>query len=75
MTLFQEKRGYGKGCPWSCRFGRDVKYNVEDYPEANRAIESIIGIAGIKPPNGLELMKYYVEAFDKVFDNLDQVIG
>jgi len=74
MTLFQQRQGYGKGCPWSCPHARDVRYNLEDYPEAVSASESLIGIAGIKPPNGLELMKYYVEAFEKVFDNLDEVI-
>ena len=29
---------------------------------------------GYHPPNDLELMKIYVQAFQKVFDNLDQAI-
>jgi len=73
MTLFQEQNGYGKGCPWSCSHARKMEYNPDEYPEAKKAMESIIGIHGIFPPNGLDLMKYYVEAFRKVFDNLEDI--
>jgi len=74
MTLFQQKRGFGKGYPWSFPGAREVSYDTAQYPEAMTAIDTIMGIYCIKPPNGIELMKYYVEAFHKVFDNLDQVI-
>lgn len=75
MTLFQEQNGYGKGCPWKCPNANPRHYHPEDYPEASKAIASIIGIHGIFPPNGLELMKYNVDAFHKVFDNLDKVLS
>ena len=76
MTLFQGKEGYGKGCPWNCGHARGgIEYKAEDYPEALAAIKCINGLWATKPPNGLELMKYYVEAFHKVFDNLDEAIS
>ena len=74
MTLFQQKRGFGKGFPWSFPGARDISYDTSQYPEAMAAIDTIMGIYCIKPPNGLELMKYYVEAFNKVFDNLDEIV-
>ncbi len=73
MTLFQQKRGFGKGFPWSFPGTREINYDTRQYPEAMAAIDTIMGIYCIKPPNGLELMKYYVQAFNKVFDNLDQI--
>ncbi|MDH7571181.1 MAG: DegT/DnrJ/EryC1/StrS family aminotransferase, partial [Armatimonadota bacterium] len=51
QSVFQEKKGYGKGCPWSCRFGRDVEYRAEDYPETVRFIESHSYLSGVYPPN------------------------
>ncbi|MCK5156350.1 MAG: DegT/DnrJ/EryC1/StrS family aminotransferase [Spirochaetales bacterium] len=75
QTLFQLKEGYGKGCPWSCTHARDIKYSVEDYPETVKLIDdSFIMRVPICPPNGLELMNHYVEAFRKVFDNIGEVI-
>ncbi len=53
MTLFQEKRGYGKGCPWTCgHYHGNVTYHAEDYPVAVDSIERAIGVIGLKPPNG-----------------------
>ena len=35
QTLFQELRGYGRGCPWLCGPARPGRaYRVEDYPVA-----------------------------------------
>jgi dTDP-4-amino-4,6-dideoxygalactose transaminase len=73
MTLFQQKRGFGKGYPWSFPGAREVNYDVSQYPEAMAAIQTIRGIYCIKPPNGLKLMKYYVDAFYKVFENYKEL--
>ncbi len=76
MTLFHQKEGYGRGCPWSCHlYGKQIEYRAEDYPGAIDAIARNTGIAGTKPPNGRELMEKYVEAFQKVFDNIDAIIS
>ncbi len=73
MTLFQQKRGFGKGFPWSFPGARKISYDVSQYPEAMAAIQTLIGVGCIKPPNGLELMKCYVAAFRKVFDSIDKI--
>jgi len=76
MTLFNQKEGYGRGCPWSCHlYGKDIQYRAEDYPGAMEALDRNTGISGTKPPNGIELMERYVEAFHKVFDNLPEVLA
>lgn len=73
QKIFQDKVGYGKGCPWECPHAEEVEYRKEDYPKSTEFIDSHTYIFGINPPNGLTLMKYYVEAFQKVMDNLDQI--
>lgn len=76
--LFQEKQGYGKGCPWSCPFyGKELVYRTDDYPETTKLLDSSI-IVGTEEyplfPQKLELMEQYVETFRKVFANLDAVM-
>lgn len=76
--LFQEKKGYGKGCPWSCPYyGKEIEYNPKDYPEAKKLISSSLVICS-EPyaiyPQKLELMEYYAEGFRKVFENIEKVI-
>jgi len=79
QPIFQELIGYGKGCPWRCRHTDGVKYSYTagDYPETIRLIEDSIVICGESHPiygQKLELMEAYVEAFHRVFDNLDEVL-
>ena len=73
QEIFQARVGYGKGCPWKCTES-NVEYNKGDYPKASAFIDSHCYVFGINPPNDLELMKLYVEAFQKVMDNLDQIL-
>lgn len=78
-TVFQARNAYGHGCPWSCPHSRKgVEYRPEDYPVSMGIVESKICFGhehgGIAPPNGLDLMGHYVEAFRKVLaDNLEEV--
>ena len=46
---------------------------MEDYPNALDFCKRYTVVAGIHPPNDLKLMEKYVEAFGKVFSNLDAV--
>ena len=71
--IFQAGVGYGKGCPWKCTDSK-VEYNKGDYPKSSAFIDSHCYVYGINPPNGIELMKLYVEAFQKVMDNLDKIL-
>ena len=66
QDVFQSGEGYGHGCPWTCRFGRKVEYHGEDYPNTLRFLESHSCVGGVYPPNTLDLMKLYVQAFEKV---------
>jgi len=75
--LFQEQKGYGKGCPWSCPHARPIKYKAEDYPETMKLCDgSLVICSELYPifPQKMELMEFYVEAFHKVFNNLDKII-
>lgn len=75
MTLIQERRGYGKGCPWTCgHYQGTVEYRPVDYPVSVDTISRILAPLGLTPPNGRELMDVYIEAFHKVFDHLDEVL-
>ena len=73
QQIFQAGVGYGKGCPWRCHDSK-VEYKKGAYPKSSAFIESHCYVFGINPPNNLELMGLYVEAFQKVMDNLDQVL-
>ncbi len=73
QEIFQIKEGYGKGCPWTCRNGRDIEYNPIDYPETIKLLDDSFVIHSILPTNGLDLMKYIVEAFKKVFANIEDL--
>lgn len=78
QTLFQLKEGYGRGCPWSCPYyNKEIKYDIRDYPQTVKLLgESFVVCSESYPiyAQKLELMKYYVEAFHKVFDNLGEVL-
>ena len=75
-TMFQVRQGYGKGCPWECPFGRgNIRYEEEDFPVTMRFMEDFAVLWSVQAPNGLELMEAYVEAFRKVFGNLEKILG
>ena len=51
-----------------------VEYKTEDYPRAVDFIDSHCYIFDVNPPNDIELMSYYVEAFHKVMDQFDAAL-
>ncbi|MFO8006360.1 MAG: DegT/DnrJ/EryC1/StrS family aminotransferase [Candidatus Brocadiia bacterium] len=65
QDVFQKREGYGGGCPWRCA-GSEVTYNIEDYPRTNAFLDSHCYVFDVNPPNDLELMGLYVQAFQKV---------
>jgi len=74
QSVFQEKKGYGKGCPWTCgHYGRDKEYHSEDYPETVKFIAAHAYLNGVYPPNTMELMTLYVEGFKKVMAQADRI--
>jgi perosamine synthetase len=80
FPIFQRlDEGYGRGCPWSCPYyGKEIHYNPADYPHALRLMDTSLVVNTEPYPiylQDLELMELYVEAFRKVFDHLDEVVG
>ncbi len=75
QDLFQTKLGYGgSGFPWNYTDrGKKIVYRGEDYPNSIDLCRRYTCVVGIHPPNDLSLMERYVEAFHKVFSNLDVV--
>jgi len=75
--LFQVKRGYGKGCPWTCPHSRNVSYKIEDYPQTLNVLERSLAldVRFIHPLTPVESQDKLLDAFYKVFDNLDGVIS
>jgi len=49
----------------------DLEYNPKDYPETLKLLADSFVIHSIIPTNGPKLMKYIVEAFSKVFENIN----
>ncbi len=75
MVLFQQKDGYGKGCPWSCPYARrDVSYDNLDLPQTRQWLKEYALIRHLHAPNDLRVMEAFVRAFRKVFDQLDEVL-
>jgi perosamine synthetase len=78
QTLFQERTGYGLGCPWKCPLGQEVKYDLAEYPETTKLLEDSMVVGSHSYPlfpQPSELMTKYVEAFQRVFAHLDQVLA
>ncbi|MEA2692151.1 MAG: hypothetical protein QOJ16_1538 [Acidobacteriota bacterium] len=78
QLLFQQRVGYGKGCPWSCgHTSREVPYRVEDYPQTLDVIRSslLVGhrlcMASFLERANLDL---YLAAFHKVFAHRDELV-
>ena len=78
QRLFQERRGYGKGWPWSGGFaGREITYDIGEYPQTLDVIRGslLVGrrlcMASFMEPGNIDL---YLEAFHKVFGHLDELV-
>jgi len=78
QKIFMARDAYGRGAPWTCGHAseqaRDMRYDPFDYPVTVDMFDRSFCVKPIYPPNDLELMTLIVEAFHKVFDNLDEVL-
>jgi dTDP-4-amino-4,6-dideoxygalactose transaminase len=76
MVLFQNKDGYGKGCPWNCPNTRqDISYENLPLPETRRWLAEYALIRNLYAPNDVSVMQKYVDAFQKVFGQLDKALS
>jgi perosamine synthetase len=78
QKIFARKNAYGRGAPWTCGHASEqakrMVYDPFDYPVCVDMFDRSFCIKPIYPPNDLRLMEYYAEAFNKVFDNVDEVV-
>ena len=82
QPLFQILEGYGGGFPWTFEKARKIdwkkEYALENYPVTTDMLaNSLVIFSEQHPiyPQKRELVDCHVEAFHKVFDNLDKVLG
>ena len=80
QPVFQLLEGYGRGCPWSCEKlnGASYEYRAEAFPVAKHMLENSLVICSELYPiyaQPMVVMERYVEAFHKVFENMDQVLS
>lgn len=77
QPVFKIMEGYGKGCPWDCGFvKKKYFYEDKDYPETIRLIQDSMVIGSETYPIysiSSKVIRLYLEAFHKVFSNLDEV--
>jgi dTDP-4-amino-4,6-dideoxygalactose transaminase len=73
QDIFQNKTGYGNGCPWTCKAGREITYDPDDYPVTNEFLDRYFYVFDVHPPNDTELMELYLAAFRKVMAEVDQL--
>jgi len=68
QDVFQQKQGYGHGCPWTCCYKGNVEYNPDDYPKTWEFLHSHARLAGLNAANSMDLVKFYAQAFRKVME-------
>ena len=78
QMVFRLKEGFGKGVPWSLPYVNDVSYDIEEFPVTLEVLETTrcIGRSGSSGPNyfrNRKTMDLYIEAFQKVWENLDEI--
>lgn len=74
QEIFQTRVGYGRGCPWDCKHGRQVEYDADGYPQTSRFIASHVYLQQIAPPNDRSIMAKVVEAVGKVVGHADELV-
>ncbi|QDQ09202.1 DegT/DnrJ/EryC1/StrS family aminotransferase [Streptomyces spectabilis] len=71
QTLFQDLRGYGRGCPWTCGHATPGHaYRPEEYPVSEEICRRrlVLGqsFSSLGPPNDERTMRLFADVFHKV---------
>jgi dTDP-4-amino-4,6-dideoxygalactose transaminase len=75
-SLFQSRNAEGGHYPWCLPQVRgDITYRPEDYPVSLATAQDSLFTTAHYPPNGALLMDLYIEAFRKVWSELDVVVN
>jgi len=74
--VFRHKNLYGKGCPFSCPYAKNVHdYKTLHLPITERLVAQEINFHQrlITPPKTRQDMQTYIDIFDKVIKNIDEI--
>lgn len=77
QAVFQIKNGYGKGCPWTCKYSnaKNIKYDIYEYPKTLDVIDTTFILDGAcLPSQKNEYREMIVSAFDKIKNNKDEFV-
>jgi dTDP-4-amino-4,6-dideoxygalactose transaminase len=76
QDLFQSMIGVGDRYPWAINEAKGItyKYDANDHPVAQMYCNTYTNVHCIHPPNGLDLCEKVAGVFQKVFDNLAEVM-
>lgn len=75
QPIFQERNLYGKGCPFDCSHTkRKVVYKQGDLPVTERSQQNLLALPTF-PQAQKGLLDQYITAFEKVTENVDQLIN
>ncbi|MEU8392527.1 DegT/DnrJ/EryC1/StrS family aminotransferase [Micromonospora sp. NPDC048843] len=81
QDLFQSRRGFGGGCPWTChQTSHQVSYLATEYPAAadicSRRLVIGQSMSSLGPPNGVLEMNLIAECLHKVLvENIDRIVA
>ena len=73
--VYQKLDLYGKGCPFQCPHGVTPKYDIGSLPVTERITKQEFNFlqGDLSQPHGIDMMKKYVQAVQKVVDNIDEL--
>jgi perosamine synthetase len=73
QPVFQTREGWGKGFPWKSPYVEtDITYPEGLCPVAERISDETFNLS-LHPPNGLDLMEEYAQAFEKVIKHASEL--
>ena len=77
QSIFHDKVGYGHGSPWSDpSYKGDVTYEPADYPVAQMVADQTTWLSNMFFwPQTADEVQHAITTFEKVFGQLDAVIG
>ncbi len=77
QSIFHDKVGYGKGSPWSdSNYKGDVRYEPEQYPVAQMIADRTTWLMNmISWPHTESDIRYAIDAFEKVFSQMDSLFS
>ena len=72
--VFQARQGYGSGYPWALPGAAPQQYDIRQYPNTLALIEDSLTLRRVHlNPDAGQVLELYADAFDKVWENLDQI--